>query len=223
MLGAMHAASISGQLTQFVGDHGVLAVALLMAVDAVLPAGGEIVMLFAGALASGALAQRASLFGVQIGAGLPAYVALALAGTLGYVAGSAAGWLVGVRGGDALVSRYGRWLHLGPERMARAEAWFARFGNWGVFLGRMTPLVRSFVSIPAGVLRSPPGPYLASTTAASALWCFGFAAAGWALGTRYEDAQQSLRFLDYLGGAALLGTLAFAVVLWRRARLGPSR
>ncbi len=214
----MTLASITAQLTDAIAQHGVLVVALVMAVDAVLPAGGEVTMLFAGALASGALAQHASLLGAPIGDGLQAYLVLSLAGTIGYVAGSAGGWLLGRRGGPALIERYGRWLHVGPERMARAERWFDRFGTRAVFLGRLTPLVRSFVSIPAGVLNSPPGAYFASTIAASLLWCFGFAGAGWALGTRYDGLHQSLRFLDIAGAALLVAALGFAAWQWRRTR-----
>jgi membrane protein DedA with SNARE-associated domain len=215
-------ASITGQLTHAVALHGVLAVAVIMAVDSVLPVGGEITMLFAGALASGALSQHASLFGVQIHDGLAAYVVLALAGTAGYVAGSAAGWLLGVRGGPVFVERYGRRLHLGPQRMARAERWFARFGPRAVFIGRLTPLVRSFVSIPAGVLRIRPAPYFAQTIAASLLWCFGFAGAGWALGADYDNLHSALRFLDYAGAAILLGAIVLAAGLWRRTRGEPA-
>lgn len=215
-------ASITGQLTQSVAQHGVLAVAVIMAVDSVLPVGGEITMLFAGALASGALAQHASLLGWRIPDGLAAYVVLALAGTVGYVAGSVAGWLVGIHGGPVFIERYGRRLHLGPQRMARAEGWFARFGAWAVFVGRLTPLVRSFVSIPAGVLRTPPAAYLAQTIAASLLWCFGFAGAGWALGANYDDLHSALRFVDYAGAAVLVGALVLAAGLWRRTRGEPA-
>jgi membrane protein DedA with SNARE-associated domain len=215
-------ASITSQLTDAVAHHGVLTVAVIMAVDAVLPVGGEITMLFAGALASGALSQHASLFGAQIHDGLAAYVVLALAGTAGYVAGSAAGWLLGIRGGRVLIERYGRRLHLGPERMARAERWFARFGAGAVFVGRLTPLVRSFVSIPAGVLRTPPVSYFAQTVAASLLWCFGFAAAGWALGASYDTLGSTLRLFDYLGASILVAAIILAAVLWRRTRSAPA-
>jgi membrane protein DedA with SNARE-associated domain len=211
-------ASITSQLTDAVGNYGVLAVAAIMAVDAILPVGGEITMLVAGALASGALAQHASLFGMSIGDGLAAYVVLSLAGALGYVAGSAGGWLLGRRGGPLLIERYGRWLHVGPARMAKAERWFDRFGTRAVFLGRLTPLVRSFVSIPAGVLRHAPGPYFAATVAASLLWCFGFAGAGWALGAKYDDLHHSLRFFDIAGAAVLVATLVVVVCQWRRTR-----
>lgn len=217
-MGAVLIASVTSQLTDAIGSHGVLAVAVIMAVDAILPVGGEITMLFAGALASGALAQHTALFGTTVGDGTAAYVVLSLAGALGYLAGSAAGWLIGRRGGPVLIERYGRWLHVGPERMARAERWFDRFGTRAVFIGRLTPLVRSFVSVPAGVLRHPPGPYFASTIAASLVWCFGFAGAGWALGTKYDDLHRSLRFFDIAGAAVLAAAVGVAVWQWRRAR-----
>src|SRR3954470_21604719 len=107
---------MTAELTHWIAAHGVLAVFALMAVDAVLPAGGELVMLFAGALAAGSIPGHH-------GASLLAVVA---AGTLGYLAGSLGGWAIGHVGGRALIERHGRWLHLGPERFARAERWFAR-------------------------------------------------------------------------------------------------
>lgn len=214
-------ASITSQLTDAVASHGIWAVALVMALDALLPAGGEVVMLLAGALASGALAHHVGFLGMTVPNGLPAYLVLALAGTIGYTAGSLAGWLVGRRGGTPLIDRHGRWLHLGPERMARAERWFERHGTLAVFLGRMIPLVRSFVSVPAGVLDSPLLPYTLSTVTAAALWCFGFAAAGWALGTRYDTLHQHLHFLDYAGAAILVAIVAAVAWRWRRSHDAP--
>jgi membrane protein DedA with SNARE-associated domain len=211
-------ASITQTLTDFVGNHGVYAVFLLMAIDAVFPAGSEIVMLYAGALASGALAQHAVAFGTTLHAGLEAYVVLSLAGALGYLAGSIAGWAIGVRGGHALVERHGRWLHLPPERMQRAERWFERYGSPAVFLGRLTPIARSFISIPAGVLGSRFVPYTLLTLAGSLIWCFGFAGAGWALGSRYENAHNALRYVDYAVVAIGLAVVAIGLVHWRRKR-----
>lgn len=211
-------ASITDTLTTLVGDHGVVAVFLLMAIDAVLPIGGEIVMLFAGVLAAGALQQKATLFGVDLGSGFGAYVALVAAGTLGSLVGALVGWLIGVRGGRALVDRHGKWLHLGPERMARAEGWFERFGSWAVLLGRLTPLVRSFISIPAGVLGSRLGPYTALTIISSAIWCLVFAGIGWAAGTQWESVHAKLHYLDYLVVAGVLGVVVYAGLRWRRSR-----
>jgi membrane protein DedA with SNARE-associated domain len=208
-------ASITAQLTDAVSSYGVYAVFALMAIDAVLPVGGELVMLYAGALASGAVAGHATLFGATLPDGARAYAVLVAAGTLGYLLGSLAGWAIGRRGGRPLLERHGRWLHLGPERLDRAERWFARFGAWAVFLGRLTPLVRSFISIPAGALGSPLGPYALLTLAGSALWCLAFAAAGWALGSRYEDLHHLMRYVDV---AAVAGVVVLAGALLVRHR-----
>src|SRR4051795_11954529 len=140
-------ASITTTLTDFVGRHGAYAIFIVMAIDAVLPVGGELTMLYAGALAAGAIAgHQPVLFGHTLHGGLESYVALALAGTLGYLVGALIGWGIGRYGGRPLLERHGRWFHLSPERLDRAEAWFDRWGNLGVFVGRLTPIVRSFVS-----------------------------------------------------------------------------
>src|SRR3954471_18702711 len=104
-------------LTNWVAAHGLLAIFVLMAIDAVLPAGGEIVMLFGGALAAGAIAGQSG----------PSLIAVIVMGTLGYLAGSLGGWALGKAGGHRLIDRHGRWLHLGPERFRRAERWFSRY------------------------------------------------------------------------------------------------
>jgi len=187
---------------------GVYAVLALMAIDALLPVGGELIMFSAGALAAGTIAgQQPVLLGWQPATGLEAYVVLATAGTLGYLIGSLTDWAIGVRGGRPLLARHGRRLHLEPPNLARAERWFQRFGAWAVFIGRLTPVVRSFISIPAGVLGSSLGPYTLLTLAGSAIWCFGFAAAGWALGDGYEHLHDSTRFADYAVVLAVLGVL----------------
>ena len=74
---------------------------------------------------------------------------------LGYQLGAIGGWWIGDRGGRPFLERHGRWLHLTPERLDRAERWFARWDDWAVLVGRVTPLARSFISIPAGVFEMP--------------------------------------------------------------------
>lgn len=205
-------ASISGQLTGWIAHHGVYAVFLLMAVDALLPVGGELIMVYAGVIAAGAASgEHATLFGASLAGGLESYVVLALAGSLGYLAGSLLGWGIGTRGGRALVERYGRWLHISPVTFGRAESWFDRYGALAVFLGRITPVVRSFISIPAGVLGSPIGPYTVLTLLGSLLWCFSFAGVGWAVGGSWESFHRSFRYADYaaVGGLVLLASAAF--------------
>jgi membrane protein DedA with SNARE-associated domain len=188
-----------------------------MALDALLPAGGELIMLYAGALSAGAIAgQHAVVFGTHLATGIESYVVLALAGSLGYLAGAVAGWAIGARGGRPLIERHGRRLHVAPEAFARAERWFERFGNRAVLLGRLTPVVRSFISIPAGALGSPLGPYIALTLVGSMIWCFGFAAAGWALGDTWESFHHNFRYAD----AAVVAVVGVGVVALVHRRRG---
>ena len=203
--------------TSVVGDHGLYAVFVLMLVDAVLPAASELVMVYSGALAAGAFAgQNVTIFGERIESDLWAFVAMALSGTIGYTVGSVLGWAMGLYGGRPFLERRGRWLHLGHGKLERAERWFARWGQAAVFLGRVTPVVRSFISIPAGVFRAALGPYTALTLVGSALWCFAFAGAGFALGRNWEDFHHAFRYLDYLVGAAIVAAVTWLVV--RRVR-----
>ena len=205
-------ASVSSSFTSQVASHGAYAVFVLMAIDAVFPAASELVMLYAGAVAAGVFssAHSVSLFGAKIGFGASAFVVMALAGTLGYLVGSIVGWWVGLRGGRRLLERHGRWLHLGPERLERAERWFDRWGNVGVLIGRLTPLVRSFVSIPAGVFEMRLAPYSVLTLIGSAIWAFAIAGAGYGLGSSYERFNHDFRYVEY---AVVAGVLAFAAYL----------
>jgi membrane protein DedA with SNARE-associated domain len=209
-------ASVTSSVTTYVGNHGVYAVFLLMAIDAVFPAASELVMVYAGALASGAFAgQHVVLFGHEIQSNGWAYVVVSLAGTLGYLAGSIAGWAIGLYGGRPLAERHGRWLHLGPERLARAERWFDRWDDWAVLLGRVTPVVRSFVSIPAGIFRMPFVRYFLLTIPGSAVWCFVFAGIGWVVGASYEHFNHAF---DYVEIAIVAGVGLFALYLVRKRR-----
>ena len=211
----MVTASLTNTLTDWVAAHGAYAIFAIMAVDAVLPAGGEVTMLVAGAVAGGALAGRHPvLLGHTLSSGVESYVILALCGTLGYLAGSLGGWVLGRWGGRPLLERHGRWLHLGPERLARAERWFDQHGRAAVFLGRLTPVVRSFISIPAGALESPLVPYTILTLAGSAIWCFAFAGGGWALGSQYDQIHHVFTVIEVL--VVALVVLAVVVVLVRR-------
>ncbi len=212
-------ASISSSFTSQVGSHGVYAVFGLMLVDAVFPAASEIVMLYAGAVAAGVLASahHVSVFGIGLGWGIPAYVALALAGTLGYFAGALIGWGIGRYGGRPLLERRGRWFHLTPERLDRAERWFAKWGNLGVLLGRVTPVVRSFVSIPAGVFEMPLAPYSLFTLVGSAVWAFGIAGAGYGLGRSYERFNHDFKYAEYAVVAGVLLLAAYLLYRWVEA------
>ncbi len=219
MLVASILSEITDAVTATIGDYGLYAVFFLMLVDAVLPAASEVVMVYGGALASGAFAgQEVTLFGETIEEGLPAYFAIALAGTIGYTIGAVGGWAIGLYGGRPYLERHGRWLHLNEEKLERAERWFERWGDWAVFLGRLTPVVRSFVSIPAGVFEARLGRYTALTLLGSAIWCFAFAAAGYAAGESWEEFHHAFRYFDYLIAALIVAAVAFLVIRHVRRR-----
>ena len=204
-------------MTSWIAHHGAYAVFLIMAVDALLPVGGELTMLYAGALAAGAIAgQHAVFFGHDLHTGFESYAVLALAGTIGYLIGALVGWAIGRSGGRSLLERHGRWMHVSPERLDRAERWFDRHGRWAVFLGRVTPVVRSFISIPAGALETPVGPYTLLTLAGSAIWCFAFAGAGWALGSSYERLHHAFGYVNVV--IVVAAVLALSLVAVRETR-----
>lgn len=216
----MPVASILGGLTDAVtsaiGDYGLYAVFLLMMVDAVFPAASEVVMIYGGALASGAFAgESVVLFGHTIESGPAAYLAIVLAGTIGYTIGAIIGWAIGLYGGRPYLERHGRWLHLDEEKLDRAERWFERWEDWAVFLGRLTPVVRSFVSIPAGVMEVPFVRYTLLTLAGSAIWCLAFAGAGYLAGASWDQLHHAFAYLDYL---VVVGVVVGAVWLARRYR-----
>ena len=202
--------AITDLLTTLIGDHGLYAVFGLMLLDAVFPAASEPVMVYSGAVAAGAFAgQNVVLFGYEFESGAPAYVAMAAAGTVGYTIGSLLGWWIGARGGRPFLERHGRWLHLNEAKLGRAERWFERWEDWAVFLGRVTPVVRSFVSIPAGVFRAPLPRFTVLTLAGSAIWCFGLAGVGWWFGSNWEEFHHAFHYVDYAIAASVVAGVAY--------------
>jgi membrane protein DedA with SNARE-associated domain len=211
---------LTDALTTLIGDHGLYAVCGLMLVDAVLPAASELVMVYGGAVAAGAFAgQDVVLFGRELDSGLPAYLAIALGGTGGYVLGSIVGWAIGVYGGRPFVERRGRWLHLGPERLERADRLFEQYGDLTVLVGRVLPVVRSFVAIPAGVGRMPLGRYTLLTIPGSAAWCLALAGVGWGLGANWEHFHDAFKYVDYAFAAAIVLMAGYLALRWRSSRL----
>ena len=212
-------ASITSTFESHIASQGAYAVFVLMAIDAVFPAASERVMLYAGAVAAGVFpgAHHVSLFGAKIGFGIGSFIVMALAGTLGYVAGALIGWWIGLRGGRPLLERRGRWLHVTPERLDRAERWFQRWGNFGVLVGRVTPIVRSFVSIPAGVFEMPLAPYTLYTVVGSAVWSFVIAGVGYGLGSSYERFNHGFKYAEYAVVAGVLVLAAYLIYRLRRA------
>src|SRR5947208_11514269 len=125
---------------------------------------------------------------------------MSLAGLLGNVVGAAGGWTIG-RYAEVWLERHGRLLHVTRDRLDRARRWFARFGRVAVPVGFMTPGIRSFVAIPAGIGRMRLSRFLPLALVGCAVFCFGLAAGGWAVGSSYGRVH---RYLDYIGIAAVV-------------------
>ena len=211
---------ITNAVTGAIGDYGLYAVFVLMLVDAVLPAASELVMVYAGAVAVGAFpGHTVTLFGAEIDSTAWGFVAMASAGVLGYTAGCVLGWVIGYAAGRPFLERHGRWLHLTPGNLERAERWFERYDEAAAFFGRMLPVVRSFISIPAGLFEMPFARYTVLSFLGTVPWCFGLAGAGVGLGTGWERFHEAFRFADYAVAADIVAAIVMLVVRTRRRRL----
>jgi membrane protein DedA with SNARE-associated domain len=214
-------ASVSSSFTSQVAHHGVYAVFALLALGALLPVGSELVALVGGAVAAGVLAgsNGVSIFGAHVGSGAGAYVALSLAATAGYLLGCVIGWLIGRFGGRELLERHGRWFHMTPEKLERADAWFRRWDRPGVLIGTMTPVVRSFVAIPAGLFEMPLPEFLVLALIGSAVWSFAFVGIGYGLGSSYQSFEHDLRYIE----AAIVAGIVVALAYWVYRRKAAAR
>lgn len=164
--------------------------------SACIPLPSEIIMPFGGYLVwSGQL----HLWGVV------------LAGTLGNVAGSLAAYYVGLYGGRAAIERYGRYVHLSRRHVEQAERWFAKRGSVSVLIGRVLPVVRTFISLPAGMARMPLGQFALYTFIGSLPWVYVLTWAGVVLGREWEYTGHYMHPFTYgVAGAIVIGT----AVLW---------
>jgi membrane protein DedA with SNARE-associated domain len=127
-----------------------------------------------------------------------------LLGGFGSTLGGLFFYYLGLWGGRPLLERYGRYVFISHGDIAKGERFFERWGVWAVFLGRMVPLVRSFVSIPAGVTRMDLKQFLIYTFAGSTIWASFLAALGYELGENWEDIQAWMGPADIIVAALLL-------------------
>ena len=138
--------------------------------------------------------------------------------TLGSIVGAIAGYVIGAWGGRPLLDRYGRYVGIGPDDLGRAERWFDRWGSWAVLLGRMVPLVRTFVSYPAGISRMRFGRFVVFSTLGSIPWNAALIYAGFVVGEQYPLIEQALKPYEYVIYALVLGALLALVAWWLIAR-----
>src|ERR1700729_3583098 len=160
----------------FIAQYGILAVFLLMlAESACIPIPSELIMLFGGALAAGAVPGAH-----------PSLIGIIIAGVLGNLAGSYVAWAVGKYAGQAAVRRWGRWVGIREHEIDRATTWFERHGDAAVLFGRLLPVVRTFISLPAGFAAMPANRFGLFTTLGCIPWTAALGIAGYALGPSWQ-------------------------------------
>jgi membrane protein DedA with SNARE-associated domain len=137
-----------------------------------------------------------------------------IAATLGNTFGSLIAYGLGAYGGRPLLERYGRYLLIRPHEIDLAEAFFARHGGATVFIGRLLPIVRTFISFPAGVARMPLGRFIAFSTAGAFLWSMLLVYAGTVLGSNWKQIREALQPFDLI--VAVVVVLAIVLFVWWR-------
>ncbi len=189
-------------ITNLIGDYGYLAVFVLMVLEsACVPIPSEVTMLFGGALASAAFAgpdQQLNL------------VTVALVGTAGNLVGSWLAYWAGYVGGRPLIDRFGRYLLVLPHEVDRAHVWFERHGEMAVFASRLLPVIRTFISLPAGVARMPFGRFTLYTVLGCLPWTFALAGLGYALGENWTAVEAILQPIAW----AIVAIVLVAGVWW---------
>src|ERR1700736_174347 len=211
-------ASISESLVNiawhFVRDAGLPAVFILMVAEsACIPIPSEATMLFAGFAVAAPGASSAHHHLTLLG--------IVVAGVLGNLIGSWIAYGVGRGGRLELVERHGHWLHLKPSHIAWADRWFARYGAPAIFFSRMLPIIRTFISLPAGVAKMPFMRFTLLTLAGCVPWVLGLALAGEALGNEWKSARKVFEYVDYAVVALVAIALVYALIRRRRRRQDP--
>jgi membrane protein DedA with SNARE-associated domain len=189
--------------TEQVGSYGLLAVLLLMVLEsACIPVPSEAIMLYGGFL---------------VAIGNENLVLMIGAGVLGNVVGSWIAYSVGRYRGRDWALRL-RWLHITERRLDAADRWFERWGSWAVLVSRCLPVIRTFISLPAGVARMPFARFSLLTLLGCIPWVTGLALAGRAVGENWEDLRTQLHYVDYALILGVLAGIAYLVLRQRRAR-----
>ncbi|MGN6190329.1 MAG: DedA family protein [Conexibacter sp.] len=201
-------ASITESLANFATDLidkiGLAGVFILMTLEsACIPIPSEATMLFTG---------------FNVARGHYSLIVATLVGTTANLVGSWIAYGVGYFGRIELVERHGRKLHISPKHLATADRWFARHGEATVFFTRMMPIIRTFISLPAGVARMNFLRFSVFTFLGSLPWVLALTFIGKEAGANWEDWKNRLHYLDYAFAALIVAAAVYAVVRWRRNR-----
>jgi len=189
---------------------GYVGVLVAMAIEsAAIPLPSELILPFAGWMVSRGLVE-------PLTAAPWTYWGAVVAGVAGNTLGSVLSYLVGAYGGRPLLERYGKYVLISAHDLEAADRWFARWGEATVFFSRMLPIVRTFISVPAGVARMPLWRFTLFSILGAIPWIMLLVWGGMILGANWLEVKTYLRGLDYLVAAALLSLVA--LFLWRHVR-----
>ncbi len=193
-------------MQHFIATYGYLAIFLLMVAEsACIPVPSELIMTFGGALAAGAVpGTRLNL------------IAVIIAGVAGNVVGSYIAWAVGRYGGQPALRRWGGRFWLREHDLDRANLWFDRYGARAVLIGRLLPVVRTFISLPAGIAGMEPVRFGIYTTIGCIPWTAALAYAGYAVGANWQSIVNGFHGPTYIIAAVVV--IALAVAIWRYSR-----
>ena len=201
----MIAELLSGYITGFISSVGYGGVFVLMALEsAALPIPSEVIMPFAGYLA------YQKVFDL---------IAVSVVGAAGCMAGSLFSYEVGLRGGRPFLEKYGKYFFLNRHHLELAERWFNRYGDRAIFFSRLLPVLRTFISLPAGIGRYSAKKLALYSFVGSLPWCFGLAYVGFSLGDRWKDIIAFFNGLDVLIVAVVI---IFVFRLFRKKKLKAS-
>ena len=193
---------IVASLTTLIQNIGWIGILLIMAIESAnIPIPSEVTMPLAGWL----------LVQARGGSAIEAIVLGGLIGALGCLLGSVINYAIGAYGGRPFVERYGKYLLISHKDIARADKWFARWGDWASFISRLLPVVRTFISVPAGLVRINFVRFSIFTFVGSFIWCSALALGGFFLGDHWEELRRVMRPFDYPIIAIILIGLAYYI------------
>lgn len=182
------------EIISYLGYAGII---LTMAIEsACIPLPSEIIMPFSGYLV---FTGRFSLLGVSV------------AGAFGCVVGSVVAYWAGILGGRPFIERYGKYILLSHRDLDTAERWFKKYGDWAIFFSRLLPVIRTFISLPAGIARMNFPKFILYTFLGSLPWCFALAYIGKILGENWQSIRKYFHGADIIIIIVIILGIAFFI------------